>query len=205
MRPSRDRRGGASQGQRPPLEVARLTIFVAVEPEGEGQLLVRELQRSRSVVNHVWPLPDRFPSDVDVIVTPFAEGLHERLPWVPGEASAALVLLLPQHGGYDLKAVRNCGPDAVLFRPWQPHHIATVLDIARSQFQYTRRLRTRIARLDENIRASRDIERAKSILVETRKMSEEEAYAFLRTQAMERRVSVAALASAFVDSYALVN
>lgn len=180
-------------------------MFVAVEPESEGQLLVRELQRLRYVVNHVWPMPDRFPADIDVILSAFTESLHERLAWMPGEATAALVVLLPQHGGYDLKALRNCGPDAVLFRPWQPHHIVTAVEIARNQFLYIKRLRSRIGRLDENIRAARDIERAKAILVETRKMSEEEAYAFLRTQAMERRVSVAALASAFVDSYALVN
>lgn len=184
---------------------ARLTVLVASEPDTDGQFLVRELKRSRGMVSLVWPLPDRFPGDVDIVFSSFAEGLHERLPWMPGEATAALVLLLPQHGGYDLRAVRNCSPDAVLFRPYQAHHIATVLEIARSQFLYIKRLRTRIARLDENIRGARDIERAKAILVETRQMTEEAAYAFLRTQAMERRMSVAALASAFVDSHALVN
>jgi AmiR/NasT family two-component response regulator len=180
-------------------------MLVAAEPDSEGQLLIRELQRLRCIVTHVWPIPDRLPGDVDVILAAYSEMLHERLPWVPGEATAALVVLLPQRGGYDVKTLRNCGPDAVLFRPWQMHHIVAAVEIARNQYQYIKRLRSRISRLDENIRAVRDIERAKTILVETRKMSEEDAYAFLRTQAMERRVSVAALASAFVDSYALVN
>lgn len=182
-----------------------LTVSVVVEPESEGQLLVRELQRLRCIVTRAWPMPDRLPDNVDVIFSVFSESLHERLPWMPGEPTAALVILLPQHGGYDLKMLSNCGPDAVLFRPWQSHQIVTAFEIARSQFLYIKRLRSRIERLDENIRAARDIERAKTILAQTRSMSDKEAYAFLRSQAMERRVSVAALASAFVDSYALVN
>ena len=36
-------------------------------------------------------------------------------------------------------------------------------------------------------------------------MSEDSGYAFLGTQAMERRVSIAALASAFVANHSLTN
>jgi AmiR/NasT family two-component response regulator len=204
MAPLRDR--GASQ-VRPPTAppVPSLSMLVAVEPEGEGQVLVRELQRTRGVVTHHWPVPERFAADADVILSVYMPGLHDRLPWMPGEATSALVILLPQHGNYDFRAIGNCSPDAVLFRPWQPHQVATVIGIARSQFLYARRLRARVSRLDENIRAARDIDRAKTILVESRKMTEEEAYAFLRTQAMKKRISVAALATAFVDSYGLLN
>ena len=182
-----------------------LTAFISVEPDRDGEALIREVQRTRGVVSHVWPMPDRFPGDVDVVLATLTDTLHERLPWMPGEATAALIVILPQHACFDARALRSVSPDAVLFRPVQSHHVETTLMVARSQFQYTRRLRARISRLDENIKASRDIERAKAILVESRNMSEEAAYAFLRTQAMERRVSVAALAAAFVDSYSLIN
>jgi AmiR/NasT family two-component response regulator len=203
----RDRHGPTASPQRTtrPPDPAGLTVFAAVEPDVDGQLLLRELLRLRCIVSHVWPVPNRLPGDVDVILTSFMENLHERLPWMPGEATAALVVLLPPRAGYDVRVLRNCGPDAVLFRPWQAHQIVTSIEMARNQFLYIKRLKMRIGRLDENIRAARDIERAKTILVETRKISEEEAYAFLRTQAMERRISVAALASAFVDSYSLVS
>lgn len=180
-------------------------ILVCCERDGEGEMLLRELSRTRARVTHIWPIPKRFPADFDVIVTEFSEGLVDHLPWMPGEAGSALVLLLPQHGRYDERRVRDCSPDGVLFRPLQPHMVRTALLTARSHFSYIRRLSTRIARLEEHLRAMRDIERAKTILMTSRQLGEDEAYAFIRQQAMERRITVAAYASAIIDSHKLLN
>lgn len=51
----------------------------------------------------------------------------------------------------------------------------------------------------------RSVERAKTILMNVRKMAEEEAYGYLRSQAMERRVSVGAIAAAIVDANELIG
>src|SRR5436189_255263 len=67
------------------------------------------------------------------------------------------------------------------------------------------RLRGRIERLDENLRSMRTVERAKAILMETRRMPENEAYAFIRRQAMDRRVSASSVAGAIVDSFELLG
>ena len=48
---------------------------------------------------------------------------------------------------------------------------------------------TRIDKLDETLRSFRSVERAKSILMEKRNLDEEEAYHFMRRQAMSQRVS----------------
>lgn len=182
-----------------------LSILVCCERDGEGDMLMREFGRTRARVTHMSPMPRPLPPDFDVIVADFSEGLADQLPWMPGEASAALILLLPQHGRYDERRVRDCSPDGVLFRPLQPHMVRTVLLTARSHFSYIRRLSTRIARLEEHLRAMRDIERAKTILMTSRQLGEDEAYAFIRQQAMERRITVAAYASAIIDSHKLLN
>jgi AmiR/NasT family two-component response regulator len=79
--------------------------------------------------------------------------------------------------------------------------VLTSLALARAQFLYERRLRTRIDKLDETLRAFRCVERAKSILMQTRQIDEDEAYHFMRRQAMKRRISISAVAAAVVDSY----
>jgi AmiR/NasT family two-component response regulator len=186
-------------------ETEKLSVLVAAERDAQVDLLLRELRRTASHVIHLYPVTDRLPADYDVILADISLPLSDQLPWVPGEASSALILLLPENGQHSLKKLRTCSPDAVLHRPFQPSTIQTSLVLARSQFQFIRRLRSRIARLDENIKAIRDIERAKTIIMEMRRIGEDEAYAYLRSQAMERRTTVASFASHLVDSHELLS
>ncbi len=51
----------------------------------------------------------------------------------------------------------------------------------------------------------RSVERAKSLLIRVKNITEEEAYNYLRRQAMERRVTIGAVATAIVDSYDLLS
>jgi len=77
--------------------------------------------------------------------------------------------------------------------------------VARSHFQYERRLRQRIEKLDDNLRSMKTIERAKVIMMQTKNLNEEEAYKQLRRRAMQRRVTIGALASSIVDSQELLG
>jgi AmiR/NasT family two-component response regulator len=151
-------------------------------------------------VRRLWPLPPRLPEDADVIFCEFVPELPQCLPWVPGQPTAALIAVMSAVQAPDLKLLRNCAPHAVLHRPFTAHTVLTSLALARAQFLYERRLRSRIDKLDETLRAFRSVERAKTILMQTRKLDEDEAYHFMRRLAMNRRVSINAVAAAIVDS-----
>ena len=189
-----------------PSEAANLDIAVIAVRDASGELLIRELQRTRSRVRHLWPPPDPLPTDTDVIFCDLTPGLPTRLPWLPGEPKAALVLLVPPATApLDLDLLRKCAPEAVLHRPFAAPAVLASLVLARSRFGYERRLRGRIERLDATLRSMRSVERAKAILMGARKMAEDEAYRLLRSQAMERRVSVGAVAAAIVDAHDLIG
>ena len=83
--------------------------------------------------------------------------------------------------------------------------ILTNLVLARSNFRYEKRLQTKISRLEETLRVFRKVEQAKLILMRQRTIGENEAYEYLRRQAMNKRVSVATVASAIVDANALLK
>ena len=183
-----------------PREMSDLDIVAAVRPDDEGDALARELQRTRSRVRRLWPLPPRLPEDADVIFCEFVPELPQCLPWVPGQPTAALIAVMSAVQAPDLKLLRNCAPHAVLHRPFTAPTVLTSLALARAQFLYERRLRSRIDKLDETLRAFRSVERAKTILMQTRKLDEDEAYHFMRRLAMNRRVSINAVAAAIVDS-----
>jgi AmiR/NasT family two-component response regulator len=181
-------------------QLSRLTIVLACEMDGEGVKLLRHLQRTRATVRHVWPLPRLLGENADIVLVEYGKGLPQRLAWDPGEASAALVVLLPQSGQFDLGELRRSLPDAVLHRPFQPAAIDVALTLALDHFSYAKRQRLRIARLDENIKALRDIEKAKRIIMTQKSLGENDAYRVLRDMAMERRVTVAELSEKLIDA-----
>lgn len=187
-----------------PAEVSDLDAVVVTERDASGEVLIRELQRARNRVRHVWPPPDPLPAETDVLFCDLLPGLPARLPWLPGEPKAALVVLVPP-ASLDLDLLRKAAPDAVLHRPYASTAVLAALLVARSRFGYESRLRGRIERMDATLRASRSVERAKAILMKSRGIDEDRAYQFLRTQAMERRVSVGAVATAIVDAHALIG
>jgi len=167
--------------------------------------LMRHLQRTRATVRHVWPTPSPLGGNADVVIVEYAKELSRSVIWDPGEASAALIVLLPQGSQYDLVDLRKSLPDAVLYRPYHAPAIDVALMLALDHFSYGKRQRMRIARLDENIKAMRDIEEAKHLIMKRKSLSGNEAYRLLRDLAMEKRVTVAEIAEKLVDSSDLLT
>lgn len=195
---SRPRAPGTAKGH----GIQHAVISMYCEPDEQMQGALREMQRSRAEVRLVWPAPTRLSGDVDILICDYGPGLAEMLPWSPGDAEAALVLVLPQNEQFNEDAVVTLAPHAVLQRPVRPSLMRVTVMNAWSQFRYERRLRDRIQRLDENLRAIREVERAKKVLMVERGVGEDAAYKMLRDMAMERQVTVAALASAIVSAWA---
>lgn len=59
-----------------------------------------------------------------------------------------------------------------------------------------------ILRLKKDLSDRKTIEKAKGIIMEMKQCSEEEAYAFLRTSSMDKKVSMEVLAQAIINKYA---
>jgi len=188
-------------GSRP----AEMNIAVIAERDDHGEALIRELQRQRAAVRHLWPLPGQLPLQYDAIFCTLSSDLPQRIPWVPGEPSSALILVDDGKEPLNLDLIHNCAGHGMLHYPATSRMIQSVLMLARESFQYERRLRGRIEKLDESLRTMRLVERAKTLLVKLKNISEEDAYGFLRKQAMEKRVTIGAVAATVIDSYELLS
>ncbi|MGF1609629.1 MAG: ANTAR domain-containing response regulator [Kiloniellales bacterium] len=187
------------------LSFSELDIAAIVRRDEHGQQLIRELQRTRAVVRPIWPIPEQIPVDHDLVFCEACPDLAKRLPWLPGSPGAALVLVLPAGRPLDLEVLHCSAPHAVLHLPATADAVLSALVVARSHFLYEQRLRGRIEKLDDNLRTMRCVERAKAILIETKQLSEQDAYHFMRRTAMERRVSIGTLAAMIVDSHELLG
>lgn len=189
-----------SMAGNPIAQFSRLRVLVVCEADDHGQTLLRHLQRTRAAVRHQWPAPDRIGENADVLFCDYGPGLGRRLAWMPGEAEAALIVLLPQNGRFDLHELQVACPNAVLHRPYQPHAIDAALLIAHDQFTFFKRQKSRITRMEENVRAMREIEKAKQMIMLRDHVSEAEAFRTLRDIAMKKRATIASIASKLVDT-----
>jgi hypothetical protein len=104
--PSRDTGAG---------DISALDIIVAVPPDQHGDMLARELSRTRGSVRRIWPLPERLPTSADVMFCELTPELAQCLPWVPGKPLAALVAVVNAIGAQSRRSL-SCGRS--LARPW---------------------------------------------------------------------------------------
>jgi AmiR/NasT family two-component response regulator len=81
---------------------------------------------------------------------------------------------------------------------------ADSLAIARANL-HEHRLRARIDKLDETLRSFRSVERANNVLMEKRKLDDEEAYHFKRRQAMNPPISIGVVPAAVIDSHDILG
>ncbi|WP_245259759.1 ANTAR domain-containing protein [Methylopila sp. 73B] len=180
-------------------------MVVESEIDDQRDFLMRELGKLRTEPHLYTRRGDAVPADAEIVVCDYAPGLDRRLPWMTGEPTAALIVMVPRHEEFSSSMLEAATPDAVLARPFTANAIKAALVMGYSQFRYERRLQSKAARLEENLRAVRAIERAKAIVMTARSLSGDEAYQYIRTQAMERRTTVGQLAEALVSSYDLLG
>jgi AmiR/NasT family two-component response regulator len=185
--------------------LSRLRVATFCEPGMDTELLIRHLQRSRAALRHIWPIPERISADADLLIFDYVQGLTKRLPWPPGEPGAALVIVLPNNGAYSLTELQGMCADAVLHRSAPLHAIETAMMLALDHFAFIRRLRNRIERVEENVRAIRTIEKAKQLLMSLHGIDEEKAFQMLRDLAMKKRLTIASLAGRLIDSGELLT
>lgn len=177
-----------------------LRVCVCCEPDSHYGDWILELQRARVELIKMWPPPPgRLTADMDILICDYFPQISDLLPWTPGEASAALVVVLPQNGQYDDGVLLAAAPHGVLQRPFENTLITTTIKVAWSQFKYEQRLLKRVVKLDENVRTLRDVERAKLIIMEEKNIDADAAYRHLRDLAMQRQLTVSTLASAIID------
>jgi AmiR/NasT family two-component response regulator len=185
--------------------VQNLNVALIAELDGEGERLLRELQRLRCTVRHIWPVPVQLPENYDVVYCTLTEDLPRRIPWLPGEPTTTLILVDRGQDALNLKLINNCAAHGLIHYPSTLRSTIGSLAMAREHFLYEQRLRGRIEKLDENLKTTRTVEKAKSILMRSKNLGEDDAYNFLRSQAMERRVTISVIAKAVVESFDLLG
>jgi len=94
---------------------------------------------------------------------------------------------------------RDAGALAYLVKPFQKSDLVPAIEVAIGRFRELRALTGEIDALGEQLDARKAIERAKGILMDQVKMSEQDAFAFIQRRAMSERSKMRAIADRVID------
>src|SRR5690606_8086622 len=110
------------------------------------------------------------------------------------ERDAAVVLLTAFSQRELIERARDAGALAYLVKPFNKRELVPAVEIARARHRELKALSEHADTLSERLEARKVIDRAKGRLMDTQGMSEGEAFSFIQQTAMNRRITMKAVA-----------
>ena len=110
------------------------------------------------------------------------------------------VLMLTAFSQKELvERARDAGVMAYVVKPFNINDLTPAIEIAMSRHLQMRSLREEVADLHERLETRKVIDRAKGILMAAMNLSEPEAFSWIQRAAMDRRISMKAVAEAVIS------
>ncbi len=183
--------------------LAKLRVLVVHPADPNVERLTNCLRKICCDVEKMWPPPAELPADADVVYFLIDKRTRSSLPWLGGRPSAAVVAVVQQDTPDAEWLLTTSGVHGVITKPIDSFQILTSLSMAHSVFKYEGRLHTKVRKLEETLRSIRKVEQAKSILMKVKNIEEQEAYEYLRNNAMNKGLPIGSIASAVIDAEGL--
>jgi two-component system, response regulator PdtaR len=112
------------------------------------------------------------------------------------------VLILTAFSQRDLiEKARRAGAMAYLVKPFQKHDLLPAIEIAAGRFRDLQGLEDQVGHLTDRLEARKIVERAKGLLQKHEDLPEAAAFRWLQRTAMERRLTMRAVAEQVIERY----
>jgi AmiR/NasT family two-component response regulator len=174
-------------------------ILVLHPRDDDGDALIRQLRRIGCDVRAAWPIPDEVPKDINLVFLLVEHAGPEAFPWTTRSDGPVVIGVVDYESPTTLKALLDWKAHGVVNKPIRPFGIMSSLVLARALGSYHARLEAKINKLEETLRARRDVEKAIRILMELKNIEEGDAYRLLRDQAQAKRLPIGQIAASIVS------
>jgi response regulator NasT len=164
--------------------------------EEEGYEVVGETGRGDEAVALVKELePDLAILDIKM---PGMDGLTAARE-ITSERRAA-VLILTAFSQRDLiEEARNAGVLSYTVKPFQKSELIPAIEVALGRFREMKALESEVKSLEEQLETRKVVDRAKGMLMDQHRLSENDAFAFIQKTAMRERLTMKAVAQQVID------
>ena len=138
----------------------------------------------------------------DMIIVDAESGARDTLEHVvvaTRDARRPLVMFTDDHDTSKVGEAIAAGVNAYVVAGLAPERIKPVLEVAIARFEHEERLRAELTEARSKLDDRKVIDRAKGIVMRRQRISEDEAYALLRKNAMDKGLKLAEVAQRIVD------
>ena len=168
--------------------------------DAEGDALIDQLKRIGCNVRGLWPPPPEIPRDVDTVFHLVEAAETPDFTASATDDGPTFVAIIDYENPTVLKRLLDSNAHGVVNKPIRSFGILSSLVLARSAHGYARRLQGKVQKLEETLKARRDVDKAVKILVTLKKIGETEAYELIRQQATQKRLSMAQIAATIIGA-----
>ncbi len=182
-------------------DLRKLKVLVVHPNNEQGSEICQHIERIGCKVRIVWPCPKHIKSTTDVV---FLQTLQdhpfvEKPAWLADEKnSPTIVAIVDYENPTVLQTAYELGAHAILNTPVRPFGLLANLVIGRAHWRRELVLGSRVKKLETKIRNIHAVEHAIAILERANSISREQAYEFIRSKAMERRLTTEDIAQEIV-------
>jgi two-component system, response regulator / RNA-binding antiterminator len=149
---------------------------------------------------------ERLEPEVIVIDTDSpSRDVLEHLVMVSRHTPRPVVMFASDGTPETIRAATRAGVSAYVVDGLDEKRIKAIVDVAVARFHELQDLRDQLAQANSKLAERKLIERAKGLLMKSRSLDEEAAYAALRKAAMDRKLKLSEVAQRIVDAAELLN
>jgi len=188
-------------------DLRSLTMLIVYPKSTEGEELWEHLTRIGCQIQTCWPPPKEIPKNIDVVflfVRPIVEGEYT-FNWNTENPPAVLIGIVDYENPSMLEKILSLQAQAVIGLPLKPFGILANIMLSVTNHRREIKISDRLARVNSKMKAYRDIDKAKLFLMNSRNITEDSAYEFIREQAMNKRTTIEAMALAIINASELLN
>jgi AmiR/NasT family two-component response regulator len=187
-------------------DIRSLTVVVIHPLDQDGEELLAQLRRIGCRICRFWPAPKTLPDRADIVflaVSP--ETLSCAMPWLEAPNVPPVIPVVSYENPIIIEAVMQLNAYCMVPSPVRSFGLLTAIAVSLNQHKSRQALERYAQRVGEKLLDQRKIQRAKAILIETRNLSESEAYELLRSRAMMQRQSLEAMADVIIKAHDVLH
>jgi AmiR/NasT family two-component response regulator len=183
-------------------DLRSLKVAVIHPHDQDGEELLAQLHRIGCDVEVFWPRLDTLPPGTGLVVMAVRpETLATSFPWLGANSAPPVIPVVTYENPITIEAVLRLNAFATIPSPVRSFGLLTAIAVALTQCKASRMRERYIERLEQKQANLRVIQQAKRIVMDARKVSEDEAYQLLRSQAMLKREQIETIASEIVKAH----
>lgn len=165
------------------------------ELQRQGYLVVGDVGDGQSAINLARELrPDLIIMDIRM---PELDGI-EAARVLTSERLAPVVLLTAFSDDELIERAREAGVVNYVTKPWRQSDLKPAIEIALARFQEFREMESQVKTLEDQLTTRKVVEKAKGVLMEKYKLTEQEAFRRIQKLSMNNRKSMREVAEAIL-------